>query len=286
MTTRIGYIHIKIEGTEAFINSCRYSLTIQGKGLLTKSKPKSSLSSSGQLKQQYTIPFYYNDKVAKFDELLINIRVTNNLLGASLLANTNLKASKQKSYNNIIANEVKLKTVIESTVDNINHERLIALNKGFIILGVHSNTSPKAGFLDGHAWISYRSSNGTNITTYGLWPDTHEDVPDNGSGTDVRIGMEVNDIAAYNRYYKLTPNQLQRWKKYSSKTAEWKYTRTCASWASDAIQYVVNEDVDADDISGFETPRELSIHIIKLEQENKTSPSSPYISKQNNSRSF
>ena len=39
---------------------------------------------------------------------------------------------------------------------------------------------------------------------------------------------------------------------------------------------VVNEDVDADDISGFETPRELSIHIIKLEQEKKTSPTSPY----------
>uniref|UniRef100_UPI00191A14CA hypothetical protein n=1 Tax=Psychrobacter okhotskensis TaxID=212403 RepID=UPI00191A14CA len=86
--------------------------------------------------------------------------------------------------------------------------------------------------------------------------------------------------------YQLTPNQIKRWKEYSNKKAEWKYTRTCASWASNAIYYVVNEDVDADDLFGFETPRELSIHIIELEKKNNTSLLYPYISNQDNSRSF
>ncbi|WP_201578567.1 hypothetical protein [Psychrobacter okhotskensis] len=178
-----------------------------------------------------------------------------------------------------------LKTTLGLTKNNFTNTQVVEIKKYKVILGIHSNTSPDAGFLDGHAWISYTNSNSKNIVTYGLWPDTHPDIPNNGSKTDVRIGMEKSS-GQYNRYYQLTPNQIKRWKEYSNKKAEWKYTRTCASWASNAIYYVVNEDVDADDLFGFETPRELSIHIIELEKKNNTSLLYPYISNQDNSRSF
>jgi len=80
-----------------------------------------------------------------------------------------------------------------------------------VILGVHSNvrkgqmdpeTGDPYGFDAGHAWISVTRDGKT--TRYGLWPDAHPNVEDNGGGSDIRTGMEDSDTPAASRYYRLT----------------------------------------------------------------------------------
>ena len=51
--------------------------------------------------------------------------------------------------------------------------------------------------------------------------------------------------------------------------------RNLGSWASEVVQEVVGEDVDADDWAGFETPRELGRNIVKLEAKQPTTLGSP-----------
>lgn len=41
----------------------------------------------------------------------------------------------------------------------------------------------------------------------------------------------------------------------------WRYTNTCASFASETFYDVTGIDIDADDWGGFETPREISSSI-------------------------
>lgn len=86
-----------------------------------------------------------------------------------------------------------------------------------VILGVHSNvrkgqidpeTGKPYGFDAGHAWISVTRDGKT--TNYGLWPDEHPRVEDNGSGSDIRTGMEDGDTPAASRYYRLTPEQASK----------------------------------------------------------------------------
>lgn len=55
----------------------------------------------------------------------------------------------------------------------------------------------------------------------------------------------------------------------------WRYTNTCASWASEIVNEVVGEDLDADDWTGFETPRELGSSILKAEKKQPTTIGSP-----------
>jgi RHS repeat-associated protein len=141
-------------------------------------------------------------------------------------------------------------------------------------LGIHSNVGPNDGFTSGHAWLSYTDDSGVT-TNYGLWPDNHPAVPDNGPASDVRQGLEDGQSPAHSRYYDLDPQQMKKWVDYMNKKDEWKYTNTCAAWASDGVKYVVGEDVDADDWVFFQTPRELSESIIELESRTPTSPDSP-----------
>ncbi|MBT9551050.1 MAG: hypothetical protein IV088_09400 [Hydrogenophaga sp.] len=71
------------------------------------------------------------------------------------------------------------------------------------ILGIHSNVRPgmidpstgkptDPGLTDGHGWLPVARDGKT--TTYGLWPDDHSRVVEqgwnNGEGSDVRAGME------------------------------------------------------------------------------------------------
>ena len=46
--------------------------------------------------------------------------------------------------------------------------------------------------------------------------------------------------------------------------ADSKYAHTKEFQTSNVIQYVINKNIGTNDIAGFETPRELSVHIIKL----------------------
>jgi len=147
---------------------------------------------------------------------------------------------------------------------------------GLDTLGIHSNVDPGDGFTSGHAWITYTDDSG-KTTYYGLWPDEHPRTVDNGSGTDVRTGLESGDTALHSRYYDLTSEQINRWKLFLKQSAEWRYTNTCASWASAGVRDTTGEDVDAGDWFWFETPREISASIIKLESINPTSINNPTV---------
>lgn len=143
-----------------------------------------------------------------------------------------------------------------------------------MILGVHSNVAgSKNDFTAGHAWLTITHNGAT--TFYGLWPDSHPNVVDNGDKSDIRIGMEASDKAVASRYYRLTDAQAKNFNALMQSNVTWRYTQTCASWASDVVADVIGEDVDADDNLGFETPRELGESILLLESKSPTTISSP-----------
>lgn len=154
-----------------------------------------------------------------------------------------------------------------------------------VILGVHSNldgtaSSPSyrdfndvaAQFTAGHAWISVAESG--VLTRYGVWPDNHPNVKDNGSASDIRKNMEPISGKA-NRYYKLSPWQTQKLLNLLAKNTTWAETNNCSSWAAKVIHEVTGQDIDADDWLGFETPREIGRSINILEKKSPTSRAKP-----------
>lgn len=153
-----------------------------------------------------------------------------------------------------------------------------------VILGVHSNvrkgqidpeTGQAYGFDAGHAWISVTRDGKT--TNYGLWPDAHPSVENNGSGSDIRTGMEDGDTPAASRYYRLTPEQATRLDGLLKANETWGYTNNCSSWARDAVESVTGVQLNADDpgVLWTETPRQLGDSIHRLEEKDRTSPTSP-----------
>ena len=172
------------------------------------------------------------------------------------------------------------------------------------VLGIHSNVGPGADVDDGHAWITLTdfSVNPPSVTTYGLWPDLHCAIQSeglaNGSGSDVRMnfmggvcpdGLHSGDEATglYNRYYGLNSQQKGALLGFVGSPKHWSYFLeiggvlrpipwyNCASFASDAVRVAVGDDVDADDVLGFETPRELGESIGILEAQNPTQDLNP-----------
>jgi hypothetical protein len=144
-----------------------------------------------------------------------------------------------------------------------------------IVIGIHSNVDPDAGFTDGHAWISIYDSDTGLTTNYGLWPDSHPRTPDNGDGTDVRIGMEDGYLSEHSRYVEITPDQLEDFEDFADNVDTWGYMHTCAEWATDAWSETTGEWVDPNDYFGYETPRMVSQSIIELEKKDPTSPGTP-----------
>jgi len=152
------------------------------------------------------------------------------------------------------------------------------LNDKTVTLGVHSNSSSdNAPFVDGHAWISVTKHRKTKF--YGLWPDDHGMTKDNGKGSDIRVGLEGTMLANASRYYKLSSIQALKLDQGLKRVVTWRYTNTCASWASELLHEITGVDIDADDWAGFETPRELGKHILALEKSkgltSKRSPAQP-----------
>jgi hypothetical protein len=151
---------------------------------------------------------------------------------------------------------------------------------GNMVLGVHSNVAGDTNdFTTGHAWLTITYDGKT--TYYGLWPDSHPNIVDNGEGSDIRVGMEASAKAVASRYYGLSEAQAKHFNALMKANVAWRYTNTCASWASEVVDEVVKEDVDADDWAGFETPRELGRNILKLEAQHPTSVGTPKPLKQN-----
>jgi hypothetical protein len=153
-----------------------------------------------------------------------------------------------------------------------------------VILGVHSNvrkgqidpeTGQPYGFDAGHAWISVTRDGKT--TRYGLWPDGHPSVDDNGDGSDIRTGMEDGDTPAASRYFRLTPEQASRLDGLLRANETWGYTHNCSSWARDTVEAVTGVRLNADDpgVLWTETPRQLGDSIHRLEEKDRTGPTSP-----------
>ncbi|MEM8585617.1 MAG: hypothetical protein AAGF87_15165 [Bacteroidota bacterium] len=144
------------------------------------------------------------------------------------------------------------------------------------ILGIHSNVDPEnAAFDDGHAWVSL-TQNG-NTTFYGLWPDMHPAVPDNGNATDVRVNVE-NGFARYSRFLPIDEQQLEVFNNYIAINHTWQLTNNCSSFAQELFRTVTREDIPADEIipgSFIETPRKLSEGIIQFESNYPTSSHRP-----------
>jgi RHS repeat-associated protein len=125
-------------------------------------------------------------------------------------------------------------------------------------LAIHSNTEPTASFDAGHAWISYQKVYHTK-QTFGLWPDSHLNVANNGSGSDVRLNIELNWSANYSYYKNISDAEETLLFSILNQNHTWRYTNTCASFASETFFDVTG--IDADDWGGFETPREISSSI-------------------------
>lgn len=148
-----------------------------------------------------------------------------------------------------------------------------------VVLGIHSTVNPgtEGSFnqlTDGHAWISVTRNGRTEV--YGLWPDGHPSVPDNGNGTDIRRGVEAGFPSSADRYYQLTPEQATRLEERLRENVTWGYSNTCASWASDTVHAVTGQRVQGSELLGFtDTPRRLIESINELERQRDTSPTNP-----------
>lgn len=143
-----------------------------------------------------------------------------------------------------------------------------------VVLGIHSHVSANTEgssneFIDGHAWISVTRDGRTEV--FGLWPDNHPNVEDNGRSTDIRKGLEAGYPATASRYFELNEAQSQRLESLLDENVTWRYTNTCASWASETVERATGQRVKADDVLGFETPRKLIESIRELEREHPTS---------------
>ena len=147
-----------------------------------------------------------------------------------------------------------------------------------VVVGLHSTVNPDTQgsfnqFVDGHAWISVTSNGRTQY--YGLWPDNHPDVPDNGAASDIRVGREANYPASASRYYELTPEQATRLQSEVQQNVTWGYTNTCASWASETVSRVTGQRIEATELLSIETPRQLIEEIRRLERQHPTSAADP-----------
>jgi hypothetical protein len=87
--------------------------------------------------------------------------------------------------------------------------------------------------------------------------------------------MEAGDRPAASRYYPLSPAQAKHFWALMNANIHWTYTNTCASFATEVVEEVVGEDLDADDYGGFETPRELGQSLLDLEKRDPTSFHAP-----------
>ena len=106
------------------------------------------------------------------------------------------------------------------------------------------------------------------ITTWGLWPDNHEDTADNGAGTDIRKNFANDVYTQFNYFYCEPVSKTQKDKLIAegNKNIKWTCTNNCSSFATETFRKITGTDVDAGDelFLGVETPVEAGKSIIKL----------------------
>jgi hypothetical protein len=112
------------------------------------------------------------------------------------------------------------------------------------------------------------------VTTYALWPSS-----DKQQKTNVRKNIEKMNPKEYqsknSRYYKLNDKPEKILVEIIETPNTWEYWHTCADWASETIQAVTGEEVDANDWLWIGTPRELFESIRELESLKQTSIEKP-----------
>ncbi|WP_372381197.1 hypothetical protein [Xanthomonas sp. NCPPB 1754] len=145
-----------------------------------------------------------------------------------------------------------------------------------VVLGIHSRGG-QGGLTDGHAWITVKRGN-SPIEYYGLWPDDHPMVEDNGAGTDIRSGMEKTQRSDADRYYDLSPAQTKALDQSLRENVTWELNNNCSSWASETVSRVTGKQIDAGTwLPTVETPNALIDTIRELESRHPTSPSTPEV---------
>lgn len=145
-----------------------------------------------------------------------------------------------------------------------------------VVLGIHSRGG-QGGLTDGHAWITVKRGN-SPIEYYGLWPDDHPMVKDNGAGTDIRSGMEKTQRSDADRYYDLSPAQTKALDQALRENVTWELNNNCSSWASETVSRVTGKHIDAGTwLPTVETPNALIDTIRELESRQPTSPTKPEV---------
>ena len=162
------------------------------------------------------------------------------------------------------------------------------------VLGIHSNVSPSAGLVAGHAWVSLTdfSNDPATTETRGLWPDDDAWIVAHRhpakDRTDVQINVEMplpegighGPWSQYQRFYLLDPQQKTNFDKFLAVVRHWTVykhpsTYDCADFASELTQATTGEKVSARDNLIFGTPRAISGSIEQLEAADPTSLLNP-----------
>ena len=142
-------------------------------------------------------------------------------------------------------------------------------------LCIMSNCAGKHGasFAQGHAMLYYYETDSTdskiNSSTYGLWPDTHPDIIkaglNNPTNSDVRINFHRDNPGGYKYCHcrEIDDAMECKLKCVLKQNHSWRLTNNCASFASETFEEVTGIDIDADDLFGFETPREVGDSILR-----------------------
>ncbi len=159
------------------------------------------------------------------------------------------------------------------------------------ILGIHSSVSKSVSSsnpvkyvtsTEGHAWISIRYFG--NLSTYSLYPDNHAGIRKSGrdvtsKGSDIRKNFEIEQRkrSEESRYYFLTTRQYSQLMGIVRRNTKHRLTENCASWAAETVRKVTGDKIKADEkiLRFIESPRQLSRHIVKLENLRNTSIDNP-----------
>lgn len=157
------------------------------------------------------------------------------------------------------------------------------------IIGVHSNVVGGKVLTDGHAWISMHFENGRS-TSVGLWvegdllqsrrfiKDPIGFMSDSAEKFEINFGLEDQKgyKAAASRYYFLEETQAKQATRVLGEFSGWRFTNTCASWATEVVKRLTGEKLDSGEFAGLtNTPRALGAAIAAKEKVNPTSLSLP-----------
>jgi len=137
-------------------------------------------------------------------------------------------------------------------------------------LCIYSNVKSTNDFSSGHAWLSHKSK--SNSHTYGLWPDNHPNIIDNGDKSDIRIDKESGIPHEVSFCKKITKEEGVKLLDILKENKTWRYTNTCASFASETFETVTGVNINPNDMLGFETPRKITESINQYKETMKKKP--------------